>query len=64
LKINVATVRYLIRHAISKDPSLHATEGGRRTKLKPVHIEFITNPKTLQYWAHLSLKQRAVMFHR
>jgi hypothetical protein len=32
--------------------------------LKQYHIDFIINAQTLRYWAHLSLSQRAVMFHR
>ena len=30
----------------------------------PHHIEYLCSPQTLTAWAHLSLKQRAVMFHR
>ena len=35
-----------------------------RTKLKQEHIEFLCSQNTLKSWAHLSLAQRAVMFHR
>lgn len=35
-----------------------------RTKLKERHITYLLEPGTLKAWAHLSLKQRVVLFHR
>ena len=34
------------------------------SKLEKHHIDYLCNQKTLSEWAHLSLIQRAVMFHR
>ena len=33
-------------------------------KLAKNHIDYLVDEQTLKYWAHLSLKQRAVVFHR
>lgn len=33
-------------------------------KLRKEHIDFLISQETLRLWAHLSLKQRAQMFHR
>jgi hypothetical protein len=35
-----------------------------RKKLDQHHLDYLCSQKTLREWAHLSLKQRAVMFHR
>lgn len=36
----------------------------RPLKFQQHHIDYLINDKTLKYWAHFSLAQRAVMFHR
>ena len=36
----------------------------KRYKLDSHHVDYLCNQKTLKEWAHLSLLQRAVMFHR
>ena len=36
----------------------------RASKLSEHHVAFLTSPNTLREWAHLSLLQRARMFHR
>ena len=35
-----------------------------RTKLEHHHLDYLCNQRTLREWAHLSLKQQAVMLHR
>ncbi|TNV71416.1 hypothetical protein FGO68_gene5467 [Halteria grandinella] len=36
----------------------------RRLRLKKLHKDYLLSEKTLQEWAHLSIKQRAKLFHR
>ena len=36
----------------------------RRLRLKKHHTEYLLNEQTLREWAHLSIKQRAKLFHR
>jgi hypothetical protein len=36
----------------------------KRTKLSPNHVQFLTSDDILNEWAHFSLKERAIMFHR
>ena len=60
----VQTVRRLLSVAkewVSSDKDLRLKT---RTKLEDHHKEYLLHPETLRAWAHLSLKQRAVMFHR
>jgi hypothetical protein len=33
-------------------------------KLEIHHVDYLCNQKTLNEWAHLSLIQRTIMFHR
>ena len=64
VRLPVETVRRLLGVAInwvSSDKDL----GPRvRSKLEEHHRDFLLHLETLRAWAHLSLKQRAVMFHR
>ena len=62
--MSVSTVRYLICHVIKLATNQVEAERVFGSKLTRAHVDYITSPKTLQYWAHLSLKERAVMFHR
>ena len=60
----VETVRRLLNVAknwVSSDKDLLPK---RRLKLEEHHKEYLLHPETLRAWAHLSIKQRAVMFHR
>lgn len=36
----------------------------KRKKLSLQHVQFLTSSETLNAWAHFSLKERAIMFHR
>jgi len=36
----------------------------KRNKLTVQHVQYLTADETLDDWAHLSLKERAIMFHR
>ena len=36
----------------------------KRSKLEKLHLDYLCNQRTLREWAHLSLIQRSVMFHR
>ena len=36
----------------------------QQKKLEHHHLDYLCSQETLREWAHLSLKQRAVMFHR
>jgi hypothetical protein len=39
-------------------------EKWRWRKLQPHHVGFLVNKDTLNRWAHMSLNERAVQFHR
>ena len=49
-----------LRNFHSKD----ATLAGPRRKLSQHHVDYLCSHQTLTAWAHLSLQQRAVLFHR
>ena len=36
----------------------------QQKKLEQLHLDYLCSQRTLREWAHLSLKQRAVMYHR
>jgi len=37
---------------------------GRRSKLLPEHLKFLTDNQTLKKWKDFSLSERCVLFHR
>ncbi len=47
-------------HSGKRDSNLNST----RLKLTASHAAFLTDPVVLKNWAHYSLKERAVLFHR
>ena len=63
-KIPVSSVQRLIKQALKALLEERPAEVQSRKKLQRHHIEYLLDKGTLNEWAHLSLKQRAVMFHR
>jgi hypothetical protein len=59
-----STVRDLIKRGIESKMKGLSIQRRKRTKLEMHHVDYLCNQKTLREWAHLSLIQRAVMFHR
>ena len=53
-------VRIGVTHLRKKTPIIQL----RKSKLTETHLRFLLESDTLKAWAHLSLKQRVVMFHR
>ena len=64
VSLSASTVRLLILKAVSAKMSGRDVIDPPKKKLRQKHIDYLVNPQTLRYWAHLSLKQRAVLFHR
>ena len=64
VKKPLGTVRRLILFGVRSQREHRLIQPRCRTKLKDHHIDFICSQSTLRDWAHLSLRQRAVMFHR
>ena len=60
----VSTVRDLIKRGIVSKMKKLPIQRRKRSKLNQQHIDYLCNQRTLREWAHLSLKQRTVMFHR
>ena len=60
----VSTIRDLIKRGIVSKMKKLPIQRRKRSKLDQQHIDYLCNQRTLREWAHLSLKQRAVMFHR
>ena len=59
-----STVMALIKLGIEAKRSMLSIQRRKRKKLDQHHVDHLCSPKTLREWAHLSLKQRVVMFHR
>ena len=60
----LSSIRDLIKLGIEsklKDLPIHRR---KRLKLETHHVDYLCNQTTLNQWAHLSLIQRTVMFHR
>jgi transposase len=51
----------LYRGSVKEQPSLFDR---KKLRLRQHHIDYLLSEKTLKNWAHLSIKQRAKMFHR
>ena len=60
----VSTIRDLIKRGIESKIKKLPIQRCKRSKLDQHHIEYLCNQRTLREWAHLSLIQRAGMFHR
>ena len=63
-KKNPLSVRRLILQGIRDFNKMKEFKRAPRRKLSKKHIEYLCSHQTLTAWAHLSLKQRIVMFHR
>ena len=64
MKKPLSTIRYLIKRGVESKMKIWSIQRRNRSKLEKHHIDYLCNQKTLREWAHLSLIQRAVMFHR
>jgi hypothetical protein len=63
-KISVESVRRLITQGLKDFDDKKEVRPSTRHKLSQHHIEYLCRQQTLTAWAHLSLQQRTVMFHR
>ena len=59
----VSTIRELNKRGIESMIKKLPIQRRKRSKLDQQHIDYLCNQKTLREWAHLSLIQRAVIFH-
>ena len=64
VKKPLTTVRDLIKRGIDSKMKIKPIHRRKRMRHEKHHLDFLCNQKTLREWAHLSLIQRAVMFHR
>ena len=60
----LSTIRNLIKLGIKAKLNMLPIHRRQRKKLEQHHLDNLCSQRTLREWAHLSLKQRAVMFHR
>ena len=60
----VSTIRDLIKRGIVSKMNKLPIHRRKRSKLDQHHVDYLCSQRTLREWAHLSLIQRAVMFHR
>ena len=60
----LSTIRDIIKLGIESKILNLPIQRRKRYKLDIHHVDYLCNQKTLNEWAHLSLIQRAVMFHR
>ena len=63
-RISPESVRRLIQIGLAQQQRKEGIKVLARTKLSEEHIQFLSDDHTLNAWAHLSLAQRAVLFHR
>ena len=63
-KIKVPTCKYLLKLYRSDISKVKSLVDKRRVKLRKYHQDFLISEQTLRQWAHLSIRQRAKMFHR
>ena len=64
IKKPLSTIRDLVKLGIESKLKELPIQRRKRMKLEIHHIDYLCNQKTLNEWAHLSLIQRTVMFHR
>ena len=55
-------VQHICRKALQPRKTLTFEQKVRR--LDKQHVDFLLNPRTLEQWAGLTMKQRSVLFHR
>ena len=60
----LSTIRDIIKLGMESKIKNFSIQRRKRYKLDIHHVDYLCNQKTLNEWAHLSLIQRAVMFHR
>ena len=60
----LSTIRDLIKLGIESKLKDLPIQRRKRLKLKTHHVDYLCNQTTLNQWAHFSLIQRTVMFHR
>ena len=60
----LSSIRDLIKLGIESKLKDLPIQRRKRLKLKTHHVDYMCNQTTLNQWAHLSLIQRTVMFHR
>ena len=60
----LSSIRDLIKRGIDYQLKEIPIQRRKRMKLETHHVDYMCNQKTLIEWAHLSLIQRTVMFHR
>jgi hypothetical protein len=60
----LSTIRDLIKLGIESKLKALPIKRRNRMKLEIHHVDYLCNQTTLNQWAHLSLIQRTVMFHR
>ena len=60
----ISTIRDLIKLGIESKLKALPIKRRKRMKLETHHVDYLCNQTTLNQWAHLSLIQRTVMFHR
>ena len=58
------TVRELVKAGLLADKFGFPHEAPSRSKYSPHHISYFVDPETLQECAHMSLEERAQLFHR
>ena len=60
----LSSIRDLIKLGIESKLKDLSIKRRKRIKLEAHHVDYLCNQTTLNQWAHLSLIQRTVMFHR
>ena len=60
----LSSIRDLIKLGIESKLKDRSIQRRKRIKLEAHHVDYLCNQITLNQWAHLSLIQRTVMFHR
>ena len=60
----LSTIRELIKLGIESKLKDLSIQRRKRIKLEAHHDDYLCNQTMLNFWAHLSLIQRTVMFHR
>jgi transposase len=64
VKMQPESCRRLIARGLDDLRRKQSQQKPARSKLSQEHIQFLCSQQTLTAWAHLSLQQRVVMFHR
>ena len=60
----LSTIRGLIKRGIESKLKDLPIQRRKRMKMETHYVDYLCNQTTLNQWAHLSLIQRTVMFHR